>query len=235
MRLLPSLLLRLNPYRGNRQLGYAAALAKVFGASSETTHPHVSAEQAELYSAIDVGSAELEVLECLHSLVYLFKPRFALETGSYRGFSAMAIASAMRRNGRGRLISVETDPGAIRLSKRHLNIFDPASLELVQFELAESRDFLRAYSGQRFEFMFLDSDITARVQELEILQERALIAPDAICVIHDTSRSREQYRPGEARNIAGLEVFDRLARLYESFEFPYARGFRFLKFTRRGC
>src|SRR6266852_9032467 len=67
MRLLPSLLLRLNPYRGNRQLGYAATLAKVFGAGSETTHPHVPAEQPELYSAIDVGSAELEVLECLHS------------------------------------------------------------------------------------------------------------------------------------------------------------------------
>jgi methyltransferase family protein len=114
MRLTPSLLLRLNPYRGNRQLGYAAALAKVFGAGSETTHPHMPAEQAQLYSALDIGSAELEVLECLHSLVYLFKPQLGLETGSYRGFSAMAIASGMRRNGRGQLISVDTKPGSYR-------------------------------------------------------------------------------------------------------------------------
>lgn len=52
-------------------------------------------------------ATEVEVLELLHSLVRVTKPDLCVETGTYTGFGTQAIASALEKNEKGRLITIE--------------------------------------------------------------------------------------------------------------------------------
>jgi predicted O-methyltransferase YrrM len=49
----------------------------------------------------------IEVLDFLYTLVRLTKPERVLETGTWLGRSATAIASALRANGIGYLVTIE--------------------------------------------------------------------------------------------------------------------------------
>ncbi|MDX1430525.1 MAG: class I SAM-dependent methyltransferase, partial [Rhodothermales bacterium] len=62
------------------------------------------------YRAIDEMAVELETAEFLFSLVRLLRPAIVLESGAGRGYSTLAIAGALERNGAGYLWSFEPDP-----------------------------------------------------------------------------------------------------------------------------
>jgi predicted O-methyltransferase YrrM len=227
-----------------RYAPFVHALAALFGERAENeVHPHVPAERAELYHSIDGGSTELEVLNMLHALVYLFKPQRILETGTWHGFGAIAMAAGLRLNRRGLLLTIDHDPGALRLAKRHIRVFDASLFDFIRFESGDSIEFLMRYEGDPFDFTFLDSSITDRIHELEVLQTRHLLTPDALCLVHDTSRHRQASVPEDTRrhagleylnNLEGLDVLDELRARHEGFEFPYSRGFQFVKFTAPG-
>ena len=66
-------------------------------------HPHAPGEKSELFHSLNGGFAELEVLEFLYALVFLFKPSNLLETGTGHGFGTLALAKGVSRNGFGKL------------------------------------------------------------------------------------------------------------------------------------
>lgn len=153
--------------------------------SEAALHPHVAAEQANLFMALDAGSTELEVLNWLHSTVILLKPSEILETGAFNGYGTVALAAACRANGRGRVHSVELDEAACA---RACRLLDELRLsQWVSVHCSESRAFLRRTSVL-FDFAFFDSACEVRAEECAICMERGILQGPA--VFHDTSALR---------------------------------------------
>lgn len=67
---------------------------------------------ARLWSMLDSVTPEVEVLDFLHALVRLVKPRRALDTSAWLGRSAVAIGAALRDNGFGELEALVRDDDA---------------------------------------------------------------------------------------------------------------------------
>lgn len=207
------------------------ALVARFGQKSESDiHPHDPEERAHLYHAIDNGSTELEILNFINALVCLFKPKVVLETGTFLGFGTCAIASGLKSNGHGRLLSLEIDAVRIRWSRDHLYQFDPTLEKLVTFINESSLDFIEAYAGAPFNLIFFDTELPIRIKEFQLIRKRGLLAPGAVCIIHDTSPHRLPGGGGGAHDFQDRDIFASLGDDFEIFQFPYSRGFHFLRY-----
>lgn len=157
----------------------------------------------------DGFTAETEVLDFLYTLVRLVKPERAIETGTWLGRSAVAIGSAMRDNGLGKLVSLEVDPEAANCA---LTEIETAGLcDWVEVVVEQSLTF---ESPCELEFALLDSDIGVRADEFRHFYEK--LAPGAIVIFHDTGAQHA----GLAEEIRELISQRRLAG---SFFFNSAR------------
>jgi glycosyltransferase involved in cell wall biosynthesis len=76
----------------------------------ERTAGNCAGVAARLWSMLDSVSPEVEVLDFLHALVRLAKPRRVLDTSAWLGRSAIAIGVAIRENGFGTLETLVGDP-----------------------------------------------------------------------------------------------------------------------------
>ncbi|GEM_PF-1123807 len=88
--------------RQPRPRRYSSALPQL-DAGPERTAGTCAGLPARLWSSVDAVTPEVEVLDFLHALVRLVKPRRALDAGAWLGWSAVAIGSALRDNGFGTL------------------------------------------------------------------------------------------------------------------------------------
>src|SRR5947209_10763189 len=173
---------------------FSHSLQAVFASLPETeAHPHVPEEKAHLFRALDGGSAELEVLNLLNAVIYACKPRCVLETGTHRGFSAIAIASALKANSNGVLHTLECDEAWLTIAKDNVATFDGELEMYIKFHRTESTEWLSRYQGPVFDFAFLDSALAFRYVELQILSDRRLLSSEALVMCHDTSRYRGRY------------------------------------------
>src|ERR1700694_3131550 len=77
--------------------------------SEAEAHPHDPAERAELFLGYNTGSTEMEVLNWLYATILLLKPQHIVETGAADGLGTIALASACKANGFGRVHSIEID------------------------------------------------------------------------------------------------------------------------------
>lgn len=112
-------------------------------------------------------------------MVRLVKPEHAVETGTWLGRSAVAIASALRDNGFGHLISLEADPEVVRYAMAEIVA---AGLEdWVEIVTDQS---LKFQPQNELQFALLDSDIKVRADEFRHFYEK--LAPGATVVFHDT-------------------------------------------------
>jgi D-alanine-D-alanine ligase-like ATP-grasp enzyme len=76
-------------------------------APPEYTLPHGACRHPERYRAVDGTAVEIEVLRFLEALIALIKPNYVLETGTFFGASAEAMARALAREGRGTMTTIE--------------------------------------------------------------------------------------------------------------------------------
>jgi hypothetical protein len=150
----------------------------------EKTPGEIAGKSAQLWSMFDGNTAETEVLDFLYALVRLIKPEHAIETGTWLGRSAVAIASALRDNGFGHLISLEADS-------------EVASCAIAQIGAAGLDDWVEIITEQslnfqsrhELQFALLDSDIRIRAEEFRNYYEK--LAPGATVVFHDTGGQPE--------------------------------------------
>ncbi|HTT58323.1 MAG TPA: class I SAM-dependent methyltransferase [Opitutaceae bacterium] len=150
-------------------------------------HPHIARERAELFLAYNTGSTEIEVLNWLHSTVCLTKPDSILETGAADGLGTIALASACRDNGFGRVCSVENDPAVCNRLESTLRRYRLS--KFVEVQCSDSLGFLRQ-TDHRFQFAFFDSMCEIRAEEYRICRDRGLLK--GIAAFHDTSPYRTQ-------------------------------------------
>jgi predicted O-methyltransferase YrrM len=153
--------------------------------SEAKAHPHLPEERGDLFLAIDAGTTEVEVLNWLHATVCLLKPTAVVETGAYLGIGTVALASACRANGFGRVHSIELDPESCqsvraRLDREGLSAF-------AEVHCSDSRTFLRE-TTLSFQFGFFDSLPELRAEEFAICQDRGILR--GLAAFHDTSPLR---------------------------------------------
>lgn len=148
-------------------------------------HPHDPIERADQFVSYNTGSTEMEVLNWLYATILLLKPQHILETGAADGLGTIALASACKANGFGRVHSIEIDTTVCAKAQRLLK---RAGLDdWVEFHTQDSRQFLRDTKVE-FDFGFFDSLCEIRAEECAICMERGILHGPAI--FHDTSPYR---------------------------------------------
>jgi len=134
------------------------------------------------WSAPDDWATETEVTRLLAELVRALKPDLVVETGTYHGHTARAIGEALRAVGRGRLVTLEMDPGRAALAASACEGL-PVEVRCMS-SLAYTPD-------QPIDLLFLDSEFTQRIPECVAMAPWA----SARCVValHDAAID---YYPG---------------------------------------
>jgi predicted O-methyltransferase YrrM len=136
---------------------------------------------------LDGNTAEVECLEFLYGLVRLLKPELVLETGTWHGGMAVAIASALRQNGLGRLITFEIDQESCAIASRRLEAAGVKALAELRNESS-----LEAEVDGPIGLLILDSELSIRGEEFR--RFRQSLKPGAIVVFHDTSTTHRVVR-----------------------------------------
>jgi predicted O-methyltransferase YrrM/glycosyltransferase involved in cell wall biosynthesis len=150
----------------------------------EKTSREIAGKSAQLWSMFDDNTAETEVLDFLYALVRLIKPEHAVETGTWLGRSAVAIASALRDNGLGHLVSLESDSEVACCAMARIRA---AGLgEWVEIIAERSLNF---QPRNELQFALLDSEVRVSVEEFRHFYEK--LAADATVVFHDTGAQHE--------------------------------------------
>lgn len=153
--------------------------------SEALAHPHVASERAELFQAFNAGTTELEVLNWLHSTIMVLKPNAVLETGAFDGVGTIALASACRNNGFGKVHSVEID--ASRCEQIEAELSARGLREFAEIHCSDSLQFL-ASNDIVFDIGFFDSLCEIRAKECRECLDHGTIG--RMAVFHDTSPTR---------------------------------------------
>lgn len=155
--------------------------------SPEKSPPSLECPEPQLWSMFEGWTAEVETIEFLYGLVRLIKPRVVVETGTWHGHAACAMGEALRANGRGRLITLETDPESCEIAQA--NIRTAKLSTLVEVVNGSSLEFVPT---QHIDLLLLDSDLAAR--EPEFWHFAPHLTPGAFVAFHDTSQAHKVVR-----------------------------------------
>ena len=142
-------------------------------ATPECAHP-------ELWHMADSQSTELEVLEFLRVLVTTIKPRLVVETGTFLGYGALALALGLKSNGFGRLITIEYDPAIYATARERIQAAGLADWVEMRNESSTETKIDGA-----IDLLFSDSALSTR--ESEVRQLLPQIGSNGLIVIHDAS------------------------------------------------
>jgi predicted O-methyltransferase YrrM len=209
---------------------FSYTMKHIFGATLETeVHPHVAEEKADLFHAINSASTELETLNLLNALIYAYKPHVVLETGTYLGYGTIAIASALKTNGFGKVHTIERHSYLTREACANIKRYDPDLLDYIEMHIGESAIWLTEYEGKSFDFAFFDSELANRHIEFQIIESRNLFSSGALAMFHDTSRLRGN--GFDDFNVELLSALDEFSEGRQWIESGLSRGFRLIKLS----
>jgi predicted O-methyltransferase YrrM len=155
------------------------------------------------------NTPELETLEFFFSVVRLLKPRLVVETGTWHGYSAIAMARALRQNGFGKIVIFETDTEECAIAQRRLE-----QENLAEFVDVRNESSLVGSVNGPIDLLLLDSELPQRISEFEYF--RPQLSGGAIVIFHDTSTIHRVIREGVQDLVA--------KRLLACVMFPSPRG-----------
>jgi len=148
--------------------------------SPEISQPSAECPEPQLWTMIDSWTAELESLEFIYALVRLVKPKNVLETGTWLGGGAVAVARALADNGRGKLVTLEIDPECCAFARGRVKTYGLTErVNVIETKTLEYKP------DQEVDFLFLDSAIDIRGAEFRHFQPH--LRPGSLVVFHDTS------------------------------------------------
>ncbi len=144
----------------------------------EYTEPSEECPEPRLWSMYDPMTAEKEVLDLLYAVVRALKPRLVVETGTFSGVSSTYIARAMKENGRGRLITCETDPVVYENACGRFRAEGLSSI--IDCRLGSS---LQLQIDDEIDLLYSDSDL--KVREDEVRRFIRNVNPFGLILMHD--------------------------------------------------
>lgn len=165
---------------------------------------------------------EIEYLQLLKAFIQVLKPKFVVETGTFKGICAKEIAQELlktRVHG-AILYTVEIKKTWQETIKKRLETFE--NIKIIN---DDSVIFLENFT-KKIDILILDTEINLRVQEARIILKNDLLADDGIIIIHDTSNFRPCSESAQMRN----DILT-LAKKYNfsCVNFPFSRGLTLLK------
>lgn len=187
--------------------------------SPEKSPARARCPQPQLWSMFDGWTAEVETVEFLYGLIRLIKPHFAVETGTWHGYSAASIGRAMQENGIGSLVTLEADPESCNVATERVRT---AGLDAIVDVINASS--LSWTPDRPIDFLLADSDIAIRIEEFHRFEP--FLSPLAIVVFHDTSEIHAVVRKG----LNDLEAAGVLACLH----LPTPRGIAICQYPGAG-
>ncbi len=138
--------------------------------------------------------------QLLKMLVHATGARHVLEVGMFTGYSALAMAEALREAGRegGRVVACELDPFVASFAQECFAA-SPAG-DLVDVRVGPASDTLHALAeaGDVFDLVFVDADKAGYADYLTTLLDRDLLAPDALVCVDNTLMQGDPWLPGES-------------------------------------
>jgi predicted O-methyltransferase YrrM len=149
-------------------------------ATPECPHP-------ERWSMYDSMTAEVEVLEFLRCLVTTIKPELVVETGTFSGISTLWIAEGLKQNGRGKVITCESDPVVYANAKQRI-----AKSGLAEWIECRNQSSLDTRIDGTIDLLFSDSEQSIREQEVRRFLPQ--MNPQGLILVHDASSHQKLVR-----------------------------------------
>jgi hypothetical protein len=166
---------------------------------STWTVPRADCPQPGRWHAPDAYATETEVSALVAAFVRALQPDFVVETGSWIGTTAAAIGRALRDNGQGELVSLETDLVKARVAAR--------LCEGLPVQVANTSSLVWA-PDRPVDFAWFDSDTAARPQEFR--RYRPWMHSGTVVGFHDTGPQhpvRDLLAPLVAEGLLGAPLF----------------------------
>jgi len=166
----------------------------------ECTGPSNNCRYPELFTMQDRVSSETEVILFLGALTRLIKPRYILETGTHKGSSTIAFAEALRKNGFGRMDTIEIDDA----------MAEKASLMFSEYPVTVCKqDSLAFVPTDKIDLLYLDSKREVRGLEFEHFYK--YLNHKAMIIWHDSSyREANHFVFDAIEDLYARKVIDRL-------------------------
>lgn len=143
---------------------------------SAFTSPRVDCPHPEYWSASDDQSTEVEVTALVAAMVVALQPEFVVETGACIGNTSEAIGKALRANGHGQLVALETEIGPVQTARQRCMDLPVSILRMSSLDYTPDRP---------IDFAFFDSLVRLRAEEFERylpwMHERTVVS------FHDTA------------------------------------------------
>ena len=155
-------------------------LGEMFGAAAVPEESSAQ-ERADALSEFYLPITE-EAGRLLYALVHASRPTTVVEFGTSLGISAIHLASAVRDNGSGRVVTTELS--AAKVAAARGNFAEAGLDDLITVLQGDALETLAAVEGP-VEFVLLDGWKDLYLQVLELLEPR--LAPGALVVADNTS------------------------------------------------
>lgn len=192
----------------------------------DKVHAHSKEERASLFLSVNGGTTEMEVLNWIYATILVLKPENIIETGAADGFGTIALASACKANGFGRVHSIEIDEEVCKKARRRL---EKAGLsDYATYYNTDSLKFIKT-TKTVFQLGFFDSVCEIRPEECSLCHERKILNGPSI--FHDTSAFRTESMPNwpnaQVHNAYREKIKECASKYYDNqiFESNLSRGF----------
>jgi predicted O-methyltransferase YrrM len=143
------------------------------------------------WSARDEQSSEFEVNDFLFSLVRLIKPKFIVETGCYLGDGTIAMASGLRSNGFGQIITCDVDKNRVDYVLDRLVEEDLKGV--AEAVVCEGTELIRMCKGM-VDMFFIDSSPKGRIRGEEIEEALKDLQSLNLILVHDVAPQHTRIR-----------------------------------------
>jgi predicted O-methyltransferase YrrM len=182
----------------------------VIESEARFTGPTVACPHPEWWTSSDDESTEVEVSDLLAGLVRGLQPEFCIETGTAFAQTSQTIGAALKRNGHGRLVSIDIEAVRIKDGRGRCKGLP------VEFVCGSSLDYSPA---ETIDFGFFDSNWDTRVPEF--LRFLPSMRPGTVVAFHDTAENHGSFDGG--RDLRG-EIEFHLSKYLDLVHFPTPRG-----------
>ncbi|MEH2069027.1 MAG: class I SAM-dependent methyltransferase [Nostoc sp.] len=142
--------------------------------------------------------------QTLKMFVHMTKAERVLEIGMFTGYSALAMAEALPKDGV--LVACEVDPFAAEVAQAAFNQSPDGQKIRVELGSAlQTLDKLVA-AGESFDLVFIDADKKEYITYFQILLDTNLLAPSGFICVDNTLLQGEVYLAGQQRTANGEAI-----------------------------
>lgn len=144
----------------------------------------------EQFTQLEPDAMTVEDCDLVYALVRMRKPQLVIETGTGSGMATKRIAEAIAANGKGCLISCDTDRESVENAKRNMPKLYCSVCESTGMFL------LRRVAQRKPEVILVDAgNAENRLEELRYIVEEDVLAEKGLLILHDAINPKYQALP----------------------------------------